>query len=80
VARLGLVLAVDRFDPSRGTDSVAFAVPTITGELRRYFRDQTWSVAVPRRLNDLSREVRTASSELAQELGRAPRPQQMPSV
>lgn len=79
VARLGLVLAVDRYDPHRGTDFVPFAVPTITGELRRYFRDQTWSVSVPRRLKELSREVAEATRELTQELGRAPRPRQVAS-
>lgn len=77
VARLGLVLAVDRFDPARGNDFVAFAVPTITGEVQRYFRDHAWSLSVPRRLKDLYRAVAAASSELAVELGRPPRPQQI---
>jgi len=53
IARIGLINAVDRFDPGRGTDFLAFAVPTITGEVRRYFRDSTWAVRVPRRLKEL---------------------------
>lgn len=77
VARLGLVLAVDRFDPSRGNDFVAFAVPTITGEVQRYFRDHGWTLTVPRRLKDLYRAVAAASADLAVELGSPPRPQQI---
>lgn len=77
VARLGLVLAVDRFDPARGNDFVAFAVPTITGEVQRYFRDHAWTLTVPRRLKDLYRAVAAASADLALELGSPPRPQQI---
>ncbi|HEX3648867.1 MAG TPA: SigB/SigF/SigG family RNA polymerase sigma factor, partial [Pseudonocardiaceae bacterium] len=77
VARLGLFLAVTRFDPSRGSDFVAFAVPTITGELRRYFRDMTWAVAVPRRVKELRATVSAAAARLAQEGGRTPRPSQI---
>jgi RNA polymerase sigma-B factor len=77
VALLGLVLAIDRFDPYRGTDFVPFAVPTITGELRRHFRDHTWSLTVPRRLKELSRDVTWVTLQLTQELGRAPRPRQV---
>ncbi len=72
VARLGLVKAVDRFDPSRGYAFPAFAMPTVTGELRRHFRDATWQVAVPRRAKDLLSRMNTATSELHQQLGRAP--------
>lgn len=77
VARIGLINAVDRFDPSRGTDFLSFAVPTITGEVRRYFRDATWAVRVPRRLKELHAAISTASARLAQELGRSPRPKEI---
>lgn len=72
VARLGLVKAVQRFDTTNGANFSAFAVPTITGEIRRHFRDNGWSVKVPRRLKDLSLHLRTANAELSQSLGRAP--------
>jgi RNA polymerase sigma-B factor len=77
VARIGLINAVDRFDPNRGTDFLSFAVPTITGEVRRYFRDATWAVRVPRRLKELHAAITTASARLAQELGRSPRPKEI---
>jgi RNA polymerase sigma-B factor len=77
VARIGLINAVDRFDPNRGTDFLSFAVPTITGEVRRYFRDATWAVRVPRRLKELHAAISTASARLAQELGRSPRPKEI---
>jgi RNA polymerase sigma-B factor len=77
VARLGLFLAVDRFDPTRGSDFLAFAVPTISGEVRRYFRDMTWALGVPRRVKDLRATVLAAIARLAQELGRTPRPSQI---
>lgn len=72
VARVGLVNAVNRFDPSRGSPFVAFAVPTIIGEVRRYFRDRTWMMSVPRRIKDLHSEAASAMSELTHTLGRAP--------
>ncbi len=53
VASLGLVNAVDRFDPARGTPFVGFANPTILGEIKRYFRDKVWTVRVPRSVHDL---------------------------
>jgi RNA polymerase sigma-B factor len=77
VARVGLIGAVDRFDPARGTDFVAFAVPTIMGEIRRYFRDATWMISVPRRLKELNQSVARAAAELVAELGHSPRPQQI---
>lgn len=77
VARVGLIGAVDRFDDERGCDFVSFAVPTIMGEIRKYFRDATWMISVPRRLKELNRSIARAASELATELGRAPRPQQI---
>ena len=77
VARLGLIGAVDRFDPCRGKDFVSFAVPTIMGEIRRFFRDSTWMVSVPRPLKELNRSVFRAVSDLTAELGHAPRPRQI---
>jgi RNA polymerase sigma-B factor len=77
VAMVGLIGAVDRFDPARGSDFLSFAVPTITGEIRRYFRDATWHVHVPRRLKELSSQVNTAVTNLSTRLGRSPRPKEI---
>ncbi len=77
VARLGLLNAIDRFDTSRGTEFVAFAVPTIMGEVRRHFRDSSWAVRVPRRLKELHLSISQASGKLAQRLGRAPTPSEL---
>ncbi|MEU3274203.1 SigB/SigF/SigG family RNA polymerase sigma factor [Saccharomonospora sp. NPDC006951] len=77
VARLGLLNAIDRFDPHRGTEFVAFAVPTIMGEVRRHFRDSSWAVRVPRRLKELHLAISQASGQLAQQLGRAPTPSEL---
>jgi RNA polymerase sigma-B factor len=71
VARLGLVNAVDRYDPMRGSFT-AYAVITITGEIKRHFRDKTWAVHVPRRVQDLSLEVSHATLVLTNSLSRAP--------
>ncbi|MFI5687986.1 RNA polymerase sigma factor SigF [Streptomyces sp. NPDC051636] len=73
VAALGLVKAVDHFDPARGRAFEAYAVPTITGEIKRHFRDHMWTLHVPRRVQDLRNRVRTTVKELAQTTpGRAP--------
>jgi RNA polymerase sigma-B factor len=72
VALLGLIKAVDRFDDDRGVDFVGFAIPTIVGELKRHFRDRTWSIRVPRRLQELRLSITAANSELAHRLNRAP--------
>ncbi len=71
-AMLGLVKAVDRFDPDFGSSFVAFAGATIEGELKRYLRDRTWVVRVPRAAKELHLMVRRASEELRQLLGRSP--------
>ena len=71
-AYVGLVAAVDRFDPARGTPFTGFAVPTILGELRRHFRDHTWAVHVPRGLQELSLRLERETDALAAELGRMP--------
>lgn len=72
VAALGLVKAVDRFDPSRGAFE-SYAVPTITGEIKRHFRDRMWALRVPRRVQELRNKVRVARRELTQNPG-APEP------
>jgi RNA polymerase sigma-B factor len=74
---MGLIGAVDRFDPDRGIDFLSFAVPTITGEIRRHFRDHTWGARVPRRLKDLQGSMNSVVGPLSQELGRAPRPSEI---
>ena len=72
VASLGLVNAIDRFDPDRGAPFTAFASPTILGELKRHFRDRVWTVRVPRGLHDRMAEVDKAISELTVKLQRSP--------
>jgi RNA polymerase sigma-B factor len=72
VANLGLVNAVDRYEPARGTPFAAFASPTILGELKRHFRDRVWTVRVPRGLHDRMAEVEKATAELTVELQRSP--------
>ena len=71
VGSIGLVNALDRFDPDRG-DFASFAVPTIVGELKRHFRDRTWTVSVPRSVKDLSVAVSKHLDHLSNELGRSP--------
>ena len=72
VAYLGLVKATDNFDPDYGTGFLSYAAPTILGEIKRYFRDATWDVHVPRRMQELSGTLRNTSEALAHELRRAP--------
>ncbi len=72
VANLGLLNAIDRFDPERGIPFTAFASPTILGELKRHFRDRVWTVRVPRGLHDRMAEVDKAITELTKELQRSP--------
>lgn len=72
VALLGLVKAIDRFDPTRGVAFSTFAGRTIDGELKRHFRDQTWALRVPRSVKDLNVSVRRASEALEQQLSRSP--------
>jgi RNA polymerase sigma-B factor len=72
VAYLGLVNAIDRFDPARGTRFASFAVPTITGELRRHFRSTSWRLHVPRGVQENTLRVRNATERLTHQLGRAP--------
>jgi RNA polymerase sigma-B factor len=77
VASLGLLKAIDRFDPHRETAFSSFAVPTILGELKRHFRDKGWSVRVPRDLQELAVKVDRVGEEMSRELGRAPTPAQI---
>jgi RNA polymerase sigma-B factor len=72
VGFLGLIHAVERFDPSLGNEFSTFATPTIMGEIRRYFRDRSWAVRVPRRLQENLLRVNAAAQQLTGELGRAP--------
>jgi RNA polymerase sigma-B factor len=77
VASLGLVKAIDRFEPGRGFSFSSYAVPTMLGELRRYFRDSGWALHVPRGVQELALKVNAAVERLSGELGRSPSPQQL---
>jgi len=72
VAYLALIKAVDNFDPARGTAFLGYLTPMVAGEIKRYFRDSTWDVHVPRRMQELSSSLRKATEALTQELGRSP--------
>jgi RNA polymerase sigma-B factor len=72
VASLGLLQAIDRFDPTRGLEFSTFATPTIVGELKRHFRDKGWSVRVPRRVQELNIRLNVLVAELTHQLGRSP--------
>ncbi|MCZ4123510.1 RNA polymerase sigma factor SigF [Streptomyces sp. H39-S7] len=72
VGTIGLIKAIDRFDCNRGVEFPTFAMPTIVGEVKRFFRDTSWSVRVPRRLQELRLALTKASDELAQKLDRSP--------
>jgi RNA polymerase sigma-B factor len=71
-ANIGLIKAVDRFDPDRGIDFAGYAIPTIVGEIKRHFRDRTWSIRVPRRLQELRLLITEANATLSHTLGRPP--------
>jgi RNA polymerase sigma-B factor len=77
VASLGLLKAIDRFDPDRPTAFSSFAVPTILGELKRHFRDKGWSMRVPRDLQELAVRMERVVDDLVSELGRAPTPDEI---
>jgi RNA polymerase sigma-B factor len=72
VAAIGLILALDRFDPSRGVKFTTYAVSTIVGEIKHYFRDCTWSVKVPRQLQEIAANLARVDEMLSRKLGRAP--------
>ncbi|HET6530519.1 MAG TPA: SigB/SigF/SigG family RNA polymerase sigma factor [Actinoplanes sp.] len=71
-ATVGLIKAVDRYDPERGVEFSGFAIPTILGEVKRHFRDRTWSVRVPRRTQELRMAITDANNTLLHALGRSP--------
>ena len=73
VATIGLIKAIDRYDPERATQFLSYATPTIIGEIKRHFRDRGWSVRVPRPMQELYLSINQAVPEAAQELGRSPR-------
>src|SRR3954449_3255432 len=77
VASVGLVLAVDRFDPRRGVDFLSFAIPTINGEVLRHFRDRVHTIRPPRRLRELQSRIHDAADQLSQKHGRPPRPSEI---
>lgn len=77
VARLGLVKAAQGFDPMRQNDFLAYAVPTIRGEVRKHFRDHGWTVRPPRRIQELQSRIMAAATELTHALGRSPRPSEL---
>jgi len=77
VATLGLIGAVDRFEPERGVDFLSFAVPTITGEVRRHFRDRSRTIRIPRRIIQQQAGLYEAANQLTQRLRRAPRPSEL---
>jgi RNA polymerase sigma-B factor len=72
VGTIGLIKAVDRFDPERGVEFSTYATPTIVGEIKRHFRDKGWAIRVPRRLQELRMSIGAATAELSQKSGRSP--------
>ncbi|MEB8338142.1 SigB/SigF/SigG family RNA polymerase sigma factor [Streptomyces endophyticus] len=77
VGTIGLIKAIDRFELARGVEFTSFAVPYITGEIKRFFRDTTWAVHVPRRLQEARVELARAAEELSTRLGRSPSTQEL---
>ncbi len=77
VAQLGVLKAVERFDPDYGSAFATFAIPTVVGELRRHFRDATWAMRVSRRTKELHQSLAATTEALSHELGRSPRPDEI---
>lgn len=77
VGTIGLIKAIDRFEISKGFEFSTFATPTIVGEIKRHFRDKTWAVRVPRRLQELGASVTKATAELTHKLDRSPTPKEI---
>ena len=72
VASMGLIFAVERFDPSKGFEFSSFATPTIIGEIKKHFRDKGWTIRVPRRIQELSKKINDAKLSLSQKNQRTP--------
>lgn len=77
VGMIGLINAIDRYDPERGTKFSTYATPTVVGEIRRHFRDKAWSLKVPRRLQELNLAANKKKEELGRQLGRVATPQEI---
>ena len=77
VASLGLVKAIDRFDPDRGTKFTSYAAPTIVGELKRHLRDRGWALRVPRELQERALAVGRMTEEMSKQIGRSPKPREV---
>lgn len=77
VGFVGLLMAIERFDPDRGLEFSTFATPTIVGEIKRYFRDKSWAVRIPRRLQELNQRSRVTGDRLQVKLGRPPSVQEL---
>jgi RNA polymerase sigma-B factor len=77
VASLGLIKAIDRFEPDRGSKFTSYAAPTILGELKRHFRDKGWSLHVPRDLQERALAVARETEALSKRLGRSPKPREV---
>lgn len=77
VGTIGLIKAIDRYDIERGFEFSTFATPTIVGEIKRHFRDKTWAIRVPRRLQELGAAVNKATTELTQKFDRSPTPKEI---
>lgn len=72
IASIGLIYAVDRYDPTKGFEFSSFATPTIIGEIKKYFRDKGWTIRVPRRIQELSKKIMLAKTKLSQTYQRTP--------
>lgn len=72
VASIGLIYAIDRYDPTKGFEFSSFATPTIIGEIKKYFRDKGWTIRVPRRIQELSKKIQDAKVKLSQKYQRTP--------
>ncbi len=77
VACIGLILAVDRYDISKGFEFSSYATPTIVGEIKRFFRDKGWTIKVPRRIQELNKKINNAKISLSQKLERPPTPKEI---
>jgi RNA polymerase sigma-B factor len=77
VGTIGLIKAIDRFEISKGFEFSTFATPTIVGEIKRHFRDKTWAIRIPRRLQELGAAITKANNELTQKLDRSPTPKEI---